>query len=189
MASARSSGSPSNSTAIPAISTRAERPPAAVPNRRNSSTRSGTTSGDSLKALLPRTAARRGAGKGRSLSSAPGRDDAGPVQADDRLPAEGGPAGGDPQAGRGAPPGPEAPGPARRHGERQDLHDGQGDRGGRETDPRPVAQQDAGGAALPGVPQVLPGKRRGVLRLLLRLLPAGGLRPAERHLHREGGDD
>src|SRR5713226_2418102 len=55
MASARSSGSPSNSTAIPATSTRG-----------------GATRGDSLKALLPRTAARHGAGKGRSLSSAPG---------------------------------------------------------------------------------------------------------------------
>ena len=31
-----------------------------------------------------------------------------------------------------------------------------------------------------------PGQRRRVFRLLLRLLPAGGLRSAHRHLHREG---
>ena len=46
-------------------------------------------------------------------------------------------------------------------------------------DPGPVAQQDAGGAALPGVPQLLPAQRGRVLRLLLRLLPARGLRPAD----------
>ena len=34
--------------------------------------------------------------------------------------------------------------------------------------------------------QLLPEQRGRVLRLLLRLLPARGLRPADRHLHREG---
>ena len=34
--------------------------------------------------------------------------------------------------------------------------------------------------------QLLPGQRGRVLRQLLRLLPARGLRPADRHLHREG---
>ena len=32
----------------------------------------------------------------------------------------------------------------------------------------------------------LPAQRRGVFRLLLRLLPAGGLHPHDRHLYREG---
>ena len=34
--------------------------------------------------------------------------------------------------------------------------------------------------------ELLPGKRGGVFRLLLRLLPAGSLYPAHRHLYREG---
>ena len=34
--------------------------------------------------------------------------------------------------------------------------------------------------------ELLPAQRGRVLRLLLRLLPARGLRPADRHLHREG---
>ena len=37
-----------------------------------------------------------------------------------------------------------------------------------------------------GVPRVLPPQRRRVLRQLLRLLPARGLHPPHRHLHREG---
>ena len=36
------------------------------------------------------------------------------------------------------------------------------------------------------IQELLSGERGRVLRLLLRLLPAGGLRPAHRHLHREG---
>ena len=52
-----------------------------------------------------------------------------------------------------------------------------------------VAQQDAGGAALPGVPALLPGQRRRVLRQLLRLLPARSLRSGDRLVHREGSDD
>jgi ABC-type dipeptide/oligopeptide/nickel transport system ATPase component len=39
------------------------------------------------------------------------------------------------------------------------------------------AQQDAGGAALQRVPHLLPAQCGRVLRLLLRLLPARGLRP------------
>ena len=50
-------------------------------------------------------------------------------------------------------------------------------------------QQDAGGAALPGVPPVLSRERRRVLRQLLRLLPARGLRSRHRLVHREGSDD
>ena len=56
-------------------------------------------------------------------------------------------------------------------------------------DAGPGPQQDAGRPALPGVQGLLPGERGRVLRLLLRLLPARGLRPAVRHLHREGSDD
>ena len=41
----------------------------------------------------------------------------------------------------------------------------------------------------PGVPAVLPRERRRVLRQLLRLLPARGLRAGHRLVHREGSDD
>ncbi len=51
---------------------------------------------------------------------------------------------------------------------------------------RDRAQQDARRAALQRVPRVLPRQRGRVLRLLLRLLPARGVRPAGRPLHREG---
>ena len=79
-----------------------------------------------------------------------------------------------------------APGPARRHRHRQDVHGGQGHRGGEAPDAGHGAQQDARRAALPGVPGVLPGQRGRVLRQLLRLLPAGGLPAAVGHVHREG---
>ena len=48
------------------------------------------------------------------------------------------------------------------------------------------AQQDAGRAALRRVQELLPRQRGRVFRLLLRLLPARSLRPAHRHLYREG---
>ncbi len=51
------------------------------------------------------------------------------------------------------------------------------------------AQQDARRAALQRVPRVLPEERGRVLRQLLRLLPARGLRPAARPVHREGLGD
>ena len=47
-------------------------------------------------------------------------------------------------------------------------------------------EQDARRPALWRVQELLPRQRGRVFRLLLRLLPAGGLRPAHRHLHREG---
>ena len=78
---------------------------------------------------------------------------------------------------------------ARRHRHRQDDDDGGHDRG------RPAAgadhgpQQDAGGAAVQRVPDVLPDELGRVLRLLLRLLPARGLRPVAGPLHREGLGD
>ena len=53
-------------------------------------------------------------------------------------------------------------------------------------DPRHGAQQDARRPARQRVPRAAAEQRGRVLRLLLRLLPARGLRPADRHLHREG---
>ena len=47
------------------------------------------------------------------------------------------------------------------------------------------AQQDARRPALQRVPRVLPRQRGRVLRLVLRLLPARGVRTAGRSLHRE----
>ena len=83
-------------------------------------------------------------------------------------------------AGRGARPRRRAPGAARRHRVGQDLHDGADHRAGEPPDARDGPQQDPGGAALPGVPALLPRQRGRVLRQLLRLLPARGLRPGHR---------
>ena len=49
-----------------------------------------------------------------------------------------------------------------------------------------AAQQDAGRPVRQRAARAVPQQRDRVLRLLLRLLPARGLRPADRHLHREG---
>ena len=70
--------------------------------------------------------------------------------------------------------------PARRDRHRQDVHDGRGDRAGPAPGAGDRPQQDARGAALQRVPRVLPRQRGRVLRLLLRLLPARGLRPRSR---------
>ena len=78
---------------------------------------------------------------------------------------------------------PDAP---RRHRHRQDGHDGLGHRADPAAGARDRPQQDARRAALQRVPGVLPGQRGRVLRLVLRLLPARGVRPAGRPLHREG---
>ena len=78
------------------------------------------------------------------------------------------------------------PDAARRHRVGQDRHDGLRDRAGPAAGARDRPQQDAGRPALQRVPGVLPGQRRRVLRLVLRLLPAGGLRPGAGPLHREG---
>ena len=78
---------------------------------------------------------------------------------------------------------------ARRHGHRQDDDDGGDDRGGAAPDARDRAQQDARGAAVQRVPHVLPRQRGRVLRLLLRLLPARGVRPEPGSVHREGLGD
>ena len=78
------------------------------------------------------------------------------------------------------------PGAARGHRLRQDLHDRAGHRRNAASGPDPRAQQDPGRPALRRVQVVLSRQRRRVFRLLLRLLPAGGLRSAHRPLHREG---
>ena len=61
-------------------------------------------------------------------------------------------------------------------------------RAGEPADAGHGAQQDARGAALPGVQALLPRQRRRVLRQLLRLLPARSLRADDRLVHREGSD-
>src|SRR6185436_17656759 len=99
----------------------------------------------------------------------------------DRRPADGGCDPGRRARGRG-------PHADTRGGDRyrKDRDDGLDDREGRPAGTHHRAQQDACRAALQRVPRVLPGQRRRVLRLLLRLLPAGGLRASGRPLHREG---
>ena len=62
--------------------------------------------------------------------------------------------------------------PARRHRFGQDLHDGESDRQVEPSDAHPLAQQDTCRAALRRTEGVLSRKRRRVLHLLLRLLPA-----------------
>ncbi len=59
-------------------------------------------------------------------------------------------------------------------------------RGAQPPDAGHGAQQDARRPALQRVQGVLPAQRGGVLRQLLRLLSAGSLSAAHRHLHREG---
>ena len=109
-----------------------------------------------------------------------------PVQGGLRLPALGRPARRhrrDHQAAPGRRAGRRAP---RRDRHRQDRDGRVGRRAGAAADPGDAAQQDAGRAVRQRAAPALPQQRGGVLRLLLRLLPARGLPPADRHLHREG---
>ncbi len=78
------------------------------------------------------------------------------------------------------------PDAARCHRIGQDVHDGQRHRAHRPPGDRDRAEQDARRAALLRIPRVLPAQRGRVLRLVLRLLPAGSVRPVARSLHREG---
>ena len=87
---------------------------------------------------------------------------------------------------RGAPRRRALPDAARRDRHRQDRGDGLDHRAGPAAGARDRAQQDARRAALQRVPRVLPRQRGRVLRLLLRLLPARGVRAPGRSLHREG---
>ena len=77
-------------------------------------------------------------------------------------------------------------GAARRHRLGQDLHHGARHRRDAAPGADPGAEQDARRPALRRDEELLSRQRGRVLRLLLRLLPAGGLRPAHRHLYREG---
>ena len=96
------------------------------------------------------------------------------------------PAGRD-RAARALPLGGRAlPDAARRDGHREDGDDGLDHRADPAAGADHRAQQDARRAALQRVPRVLPAERGRVLRLVLRLLPARGVRPAGRPLHREG---
>ncbi len=96
------------------------------------------------------------------------------------------PARGHRRAGRGARARRPLPDPARHHRIGQDGHHRLDHRG------RPAAHADHRAQQVPGRPAgrraegVLPPQPGGVLRLLLRLLPARGLRPLVGHLHREG---
>ena len=78
---------------------------------------------------------------------------------------------------------------ARRHRHGQDDDDGRDDRAAAAAGARAGPQQDARGPALQRVPDVLPEQLGRVLRLVLRLLPARGVRPVARPLHREGLGD
>ncbi len=102
----------------------------------------------------------------------------------DRRPAQG-----DRGAGRRHRAGRALSDAARRDRDGQDDDDGGRDPGGAAPGARDRAQQDACGAAVQRVPDVLPRQRGRVLRLLLRLLPARGLRPQPRPVHREGLGD
>ncbi len=99
--------------------------------------------------------------------------------------------GGRPAAGDRAPDGrlsrrPRGPDAARRHRFGQDVLDRERDPEPAAADARDRAQQDARRAALWRVPRVLPEQRGRIFRLVLRLLPARGLRALVGHLHREG---
>ena len=103
-----------------------------------------------------------------------------------RVRAEGRPARGDPRVGRRRQAQRPHAGAAWRDGIGQDIYDGQGDRGDAAPRAHLGAQQDAGCAALRRVQVILSRQRGRIFRFLLRLLPAGSLRPAHRHLYREG---
>ena len=87
---------------------------------------------------------------------------------------------------RGRPPRRPLPDAAGRHRLRQDLHHGQRHPEGQEAHAGHRPQQDAGRAAVQRVPRVPARQRRRVLRQLLRLLPARGVRAGAGPLHREG---
>ena len=100
------------------------------------------------------------------------------------------PAGDQPQAidraRRGHRGGRAVPDAARHHGFGQVGHDGVDDRAGAAADADPRPEQEPRRPARPGDARVLPRQPGRVLRQLLRLLPARGVHPVERHVHREG---
>ena len=102
------------------------------------------------------------------------------------LPALGRPAHGHQGAVRRCAPGGRLPDAAGHHGLGQDGDHRLDDRAGPAPDAHHRAQQVAGRPALLGVAGAVPQEPGRVLRLVLRLLPARGLPPDDRHLHREG---
>ena len=100
-----------------------------------------------------------------------------------------GPAAGHRPAGRAARGGSGALRTARDHWLGQDLRHGQSHREVADTDAYPLTQQDARSAAVARDERAVPGERGRVLRELLRLLPARGLHPRARPLHRQGAAD
>ena len=103
-----------------------------------------------------------------------------------RLRAQRRPADGDRRPGEADQGGGAGRRAARRHRHRQVGDDRLADRAGAAADAGDGAQQDAGRPAGQRVPRAAAQQRRRVLRQLLRLLPARGVHPADRHLHREG---
>ena len=99
------------------------------------------------------------------------------------------PAGGDRQAGGGGARRRGLPDAAGGDGFGQDFHYGQCDCPAGAAGHHLCSEQDTGRAAVQRVPRVLSEERSGVLRQLLRLLPARGLRAAARPVHREGQRD
>ena len=89
---------------------------------------------------------------------------------------------------RGLEQGETQPDAARHHRQRQDVHGRQRHPALQTADADHRAEQDARGAALRRDAGALPGQRGRVLRQLLRLLPARGVHPDDRHVHREGRD-
>ena len=112
--------------------------------------------------------------------------DAQPISCRRTVQARRRPAAGHRAAGRGRPCRPQPAGARRRDRQRQDQRHGLGRGAAAAAGPRPQPQQDPGGAAVRRVPAPAAEQRGRVFRQLLRLLPAGGLYRADRHVHREG---
>src|SRR5208337_4999906 len=132
-------------------------------------------------------------GRGIMVVSAGGGGPAGDAcdefQAAQHVPAARGPACRDRAAYARVEGGRQAPSAAGRDGLGQDVHDGEGDRGGEPPSAGAGAQQNAGGAALSRVQALLSGKRGGIFRELLRFLSAGSVCALRGHLHRQRSDD
>ncbi len=191
------SGARQGNSALRSTRTRRCRAPASASAARRTRTRSISAA---ASPALPRQ--QRCAGKPRCAKAAPNstrqawtphrpprpeKSEGGlPLEIKSEMRAEGRSADRDQGAGRRRQPARPHAGAARRHRLRQDLHDGEGDRGDAASGAGARAEQDARRAALRRVQELLPRQRGRVFRLVLRLLPAGSLYPAHRHLYREG---
>ncbi|CAA9362776.1 MAG: Excinuclease ABC subunit B, partial [uncultured Gemmatimonadetes bacterium] len=101
------------------------------------------------------------------------------------LRPRGRPATGHRGADRGAEARRQVPDAAGRHRDREDADHGARHRQPGQAGAGDEPQQDARRAALRRAQAVLPAQRRRVLHLVLRLLPARGVRPLHGHVHRE----